>query len=60
MSKNPNKNTLGSSAKAPRVGECKAVRNPRTGLCMSLCFVGKDKSRSGWQFKKGSSRACSL
>lgn len=49
-----------TSGSAPAIGTCKQVRNSRTGRCMSLCFVGKSsKSRSGWAFKKGSSRACS-
>ena len=45
-----------SKAKAA-IGDCKEVHNPRTGCSMQLCFVGKSaKCRSGWKFKKGSSR----
>ena len=40
---------------APQVGDCKTVKNPRTGCSMQLCYVGKAKSRTGWKFKKGSS-----
>jgi len=36
--------------------KCKWVKNPRTGCEMQLCFVGKAESRTGWKFKKGSSR----
>lgn len=47
-----------STGSTPAIGTCKSVRNSRTGKCMQLCFVGKAKSRSGWSFKKGTSRAC--
>lgn len=47
----------------PVVGNCKTVKNPRTGCEMQLCYVGVGartksgkKSRTGWEFKKGSSR----
>lgn len=47
----------------PVVGNCKTVKNPRTGCEMQLCYVGQGtrtasgkKSRTGWEFKKGSSR----
>jgi len=52
--------TLGDT---PVVGFCKTVHNPRTGCSMQLCYVGKGartrkgkKSRTGWEFKEGSSR----
>lgn len=48
---------------APTVGDCKTVKNPRTGCEMQLCYVGlgartkKGKpSRTGWEFQAGSSR----
>lgn len=48
---------------APVVGFCKTVKNPRTGCEMQLCYVGPGartksgkKSRTGWEFKQGSSR----
>jgi hypothetical protein len=47
------KSDLGDAA--PQVGDCKTVKNPRTGCSMQLCYVGKAKSRTGWKFKKGSS-----
>lgn len=39
----------------PRVGECKCVRNKRTGRWTKLCYVGQRKGKrgSGWLFKKG-------
>lgn len=47
----------------PVVGFCKTVKNPRTGCEMQLCYVGPGtrtasgkKSKTGWEFKKGSSR----
>ncbi len=47
----------------PVVGFCKTVKNPRTGCEMQLCYVGQGtrtksgkKSRTGWEFKQGSSR----
>jgi hypothetical protein len=47
----------------PVVGFCKDVKNPRTGCTMQLCYVGRGsrtksgkKSRTGWEFKQGSSR----
>lgn len=41
---------------APSIGDCKTVKNPRTGCSMQLCYVGKGKnSRTGWKFMKGSS-----
>jgi hypothetical protein len=52
--------TLGD---APVIGSCKAVKNPRTGCEMQLCYVGLGaptrkgkKSRTGWEFQSGSSR----
>jgi len=45
--------------KAPTVGDCKCVYNPRTKRSARLCFVGKsEKNRSGWQFQKGGSQHC--
>jgi hypothetical protein len=48
---------------APVVGDCKTVKNPRTGCEIQLCYVGVGattksgkKSRTGWEFKKGSYR----
>lgn len=45
------------------VGDCKTVKNPRTGCSMQLCYVGQGtrtrngkKSRTGWEFQEGSSR----
>ncbi len=38
------------------VGECKDVRNSRTGRVIALCCVGKSKSRSGWLFKSKTKR----
>jgi len=47
----------------PVIGFCKTVKNTRTGCDMQLCYVGQGsrtasgkKSRTGWEFKKGSSR----
>jgi hypothetical protein len=47
----------------PVVGFCKTTKNPRTGCSMELCYVGigaktksGKKSRTGWEFKQGSSR----
>jgi hypothetical protein len=46
-------NELGNT---PRIGDCKTVKNPRTGCSMQLCFVGKSRSaKTGWKFQKGSS-----
>lgn len=46
----------------PAIGFCKTVHNPRTGCSMKLCYVGKGTrtrkgkpSRTGWEFKEGSS-----
>lgn len=48
---------------APNIGDCKTVKNPRTGCEMQLCYVGLGartksgkKSRTGWEFQPGSSR----
>jgi hypothetical protein len=48
---------------APVVGDCKTVKNPRTGCETQLCYVGLGartrkgkKSRTGWEFQEGSSR----
>lgn len=49
---------------APVVGDCKTVKNPRTGCEMQLCYVGVGTrtgksgkpSRTGWAFQEGSSR----
>lgn len=47
----------------PVIGFCKTVNNPRTKCSMQLCYVGVGartssgkKSRTGWEFKQGSSR----
>jgi hypothetical protein len=47
----------------PVVGNCKPVKNPKTGCEMQLCYVGLGtptrngkKSRTGWEFQSGSSR----
>jgi len=40
----------------PRVGDCKRVWNPRTKRHAELCYVGKARSRTGWQFTKSKSR----
>ncbi len=53
-SKRPRSSGGLASANA-KIGDCKTVRNPRTGCSMQLCFVGKAHSRTGWKFKKGSS-----
>lgn len=57
-SKRPRK-TLGDD---PAIGDCKTVKNPRTGCEMQLCYVGLGartrkgkKSRTGWEFQQGSS-----
>lgn len=36
----------------PPIGSCKCVRG-KGGSFRKLCYVGKTKSRSGWQFTKG-------
>jgi len=42
----PGKKRLGQEGE-----RCKCVENTRTKRGALLCFVGKDKSRSGWLFK---------
>jgi hypothetical protein len=46
----------------PNLGDCRTVKNPRTGCSMQLCYVGigaptrnGKKSRTGWEFQEGSS-----
>jgi hypothetical protein len=51
--------TKGKKDGTPAIGTCKVVRNPRTKRCTTLCYVGKGESRTGWAFKKGSSKSCS-
>jgi hypothetical protein len=59
----PSKKTRAALGDAPVIGNCKTVKNPRTGCEMQLCYVGLGartksgkKSRTGWEFKAGSSR----
>lgn len=40
----------------PRVGFCKRVYNPRTKRHAELCYVGKGRSKTGWQFTKSGSK----
>lgn len=37
-----------------RKRRCKRVRNGRNGCTIEICYVGKDKSPTGWKFSKGS------
>lgn len=62
----PKKAPRARKAKSPatlgaRVGDCKTVKNPRTGCSMQLCYIGKHartkngkKSRTGWEFQSSS------
>jgi len=50
---------MSKSAAAPKIGTCKEVKT-RGDVCQQLCYVGRDKARSGWSFKKGSRAACKL
>lgn len=54
--KHVNSATIGA-----HVGDCKTVKNPRTGCSMQLCYIGKHartkngkKSRTGWEFQSSS------
>lgn len=56
------KRTRKALGDTPVVGNCKTVKNPRTGCSMQLCYVGVGaptrngkKSRTGWEFQEGTS-----
>lgn len=42
----------GDRRDGPHVGDCKRVYNPRTKRHVQLCYVGKGRSKTGWQFVK--------